>query len=187
MATAQDIEDVFGIPNRTVATWSRTTGSQLLLSKFLKSFSKYDLEERMTKILEQESYIRMSMEEFSYQLLKHLDISGIKEFENIQYFKVKPKYGNWVPDEVIEADGEIFIIEFKQSMPSISNFHKEIKIFDKYVSENFNQKSAHVIYINSNNTKPKFIQEDATLSNRISVYSYDEIALKLFNTKIILI
>lgn len=53
MASAKEIEEVIGISGNTIETWSRSVDSKALLSKFLKSFSKHDLQERVKSILEQ--------------------------------------------------------------------------------------------------------------------------------------
>lgn len=187
MATAKDIEEVFGIPDRTIATWSRTKGSQFLLSKFLKSFSKYDLEDRINRILVQEGYIKMSGQEFVDKLLKHLDLTGITEFKNITQWDPIGHDPKGPIDIVVNIDGKLYGIELKQTMPSKVNIQKEIEKFDAYIEKKHNQSLQHIIYINSNNTLPKSIEDDPSLKNRVSIYSYDEISMNLFNTKVIFI
>ena len=79
--TSREIEDVLHISARTIDTWSRTRDDKHLLARFLKSFSKYEIADRIKEIIVTEKLTLKSEEELFNDLIeplcKMLEESGL--------------------------------------------------------------------------------------------------------------
>ena len=68
MATAKEIEEIIGIPARTIETWSRGRDDKYILAKLLKSYSKFDLSLRIERILNEDGFAKKSLGEISISI-----------------------------------------------------------------------------------------------------------------------
>ena len=139
MATAKDIEEIIGISDNTIETWSRGADSKALLSKFLKSFSKQYLQEKVEAILEQECIKKITLEE----LIKDISNNSEKLFSSGSF-------------ELVYSSC------FKLALPNRSTLGPDLLLFNK------NTNSAITIYITSlipsRNNLMKKIHKDIVFS-----------------------
>lgn len=192
MATTKDIEDILGISKNKIDSWSRARDSNHLLVKFLKSFSRVDLQLRINEILKGSDEILKSPEEFIDKLASNLQDSGITEFKNshtkeiTQIAQTKRSLDNaFIPDMLIEVSNEHYIFEFKHLLPSVTNLFNQIDIINHYAEDNsLNLK--RIIYIVNNKKVSKNIANDEKIKNIASFYRFDDIAMNLFDKKVIL-
>ena len=77
MATAKEIEEIIGISARTIETWSRTRDEKYLLAKLLKSYSKFELSQRIDHILKEDEFEKKSMGEITVCIARNLFDTGI--------------------------------------------------------------------------------------------------------------
>ncbi len=151
MATAKEIEEIIGISARTIETWSRGRDDKYLLAKLLKSFSKFELSQRIDHILKEEGFEKKSIgqiivcigrnpfgagiidsnENFYIRGAKYLDTAHLNSLPNYQpfldYFD-KP-ISHDLTIEMMETsltkEGKplkrIFIVDFASLLPSKNN------------------------------------------------------------------
>lgn len=133
MATAKDIEEIIGISDNTIETWSRGADSKALLSKFLKSFSKQYLQERVAAILEQERIEKITLKELTKEISKKSDkLFSSESFELvygshlIDIFSNLPIKG---PDLLLldKNTSSVIIIYITSLIPSRNNLIKKIQ------------------------------------------------------------
>ncbi len=133
MATAKDIEEIIGISDNTIETWSRGADSKALLSKFLKSFSKQYLQERVEAILEQERIEKTTLKELTEEISDNPD----KLFSSESF---KLVYGSHLKDTFFELPlkgpdlllldkntNSAIIIYITSLIPSRTNLIKKIQ------------------------------------------------------------
>ncbi len=192
MATTKDIEDILGISKNKIDSWSRARDSNHLLVKFLKSFSKVDLQLRIDEILKDSGELLISPEEFLEALVKNLRNSGIEEFNDSETEEIteisqteRSLDNAFIPDMLIEVDDEHYIFEFKHLLPSVTNLSKQINNISIY-AENNNLNLMRIIYIVNNKKIPKNIGKDEKIKSIASFYRFDDIAMNLFGKKAIL-
>lgn len=87
MSTAKEIEEIIGISARTIETWSRSRGDKYLLARLLKSYSKFDLSQRIDHILKEDGYSRKSMGEITLDIIKNLHTLGIIDYDKKFYIR----------------------------------------------------------------------------------------------------
>ena len=192
MATTKDIEDILGISKNKIDSWSRARDSNHLLVKFLKSFSKVDLQLRIDEILKDSGELLISPEEFLETLVKNLRNSGIVEFNDSETEEItkisqteRSLDNAFIPDMLIEVDGEHYIFEFKHLLPSVKNLSAQIDNIFNY-AENNSLNLIRIIYIINNKDVPEKIDENEEIKSIASFYRFDDIAMNLFGKKVIL-
>ena len=192
MATTKDIEDIFGISKNKIDSWSRARDSNHLLVKFLKSFSKVDLQLRIDEIMKDSGELLISPEEFLKALVKNLQNSGIEEFndsgteEITEISQTERSLDNaFIPDMLIAVDDEHYIFEFKHLLPSVENLSRQIDRMFNYAKDN-SLNLIRIIYIINNKAVPGNIGKDEKIKSIASFYRFDDIAMNLFGKKVIL-
>lgn len=193
MATSKEIEKILGIPHRTVETWSRTRDDRYLLVKFLKSFSAFDLEERMEKILKQEDLIKKNIKEFTKDLMENPLQAGIIHQPVVSaslYPRVKDM--RIVPDMVmVTKDHKLSIVEIIPLLSSRPHTTRRFELLEKYAAEYTEKNDLKIttteIILITKSRLPRFIEEDASLSKMVKVYDLDEVTKNLYGSAAILV
>ncbi len=192
MATAKEIAEIIGTPYRTIETWSRTRDDRFLLSKFLKSFSAFDMQERIDKILLQEGLIKKSWKEFVGDVADDPMKAGITQSNKIKL--VESAHLSEKPLKLdlsfVTNDGILYIIEFSSLLPSKPNLLKTIDRLESYAMERYSSKETinglKIVMITKSKI-PLFIENDQELSNKVTVLNFDNVAEKLYGTQIVTI
>ena len=134
MASAKEIEETIGISENTIETWSRSTDAKALLSKFLKSFSKQYLEEKIAGIVEQECLQKITKKELLEDVTRNIE----KVYPDAKGKSFEPVYkSGWEPFSVQESAPDILLYDHKTGsaiivyitslIPSRQNFSKRIQ------------------------------------------------------------
>ena len=87
MSTAKEIEEIIGISSRTIDMWSRSRDDRYLLARLLKSYSKFDLMQRIDHILKEDGLIRKSWKEVILDIAKNLYTAGIIDSDEKFYIR----------------------------------------------------------------------------------------------------
>jgi len=198
VATAKELEEVLGISARTIENWSRARDDKYLLAKFLKSFSVFDLKQRIKDIVDSENILilnkKIFLEDFQQNFSKffndkviHTEINWTAHLERI---KLKSY------DMIIEGEKNIYIIEEIAQMrskkmlqkkcnslySSITKVYDDASLKDKALAEKAKDKNIIFVYIvpsKSANTG-KEIDIGAT-DYKVMVIDIDVIAEKIYN------
>ncbi len=193
MATAKEIEKIIGTPYRTIETWSRTRDDRFLLSKFLKSFSAFDIQDRIDKILIQEGLIKKSWGDFVKDLItnpKKAGVSRANKINVLESFYLSEGIDNKLDLVFTTDDKTLNILDFSSLLPSKPNVLKKIERLEKEGRNKFFSKDNNLhdikIIIITKSRIPRFISEDPVLSNRVSILDFDEVANNLYDTNIII-
>ncbi len=131
MASAKDIEEVIGISENTIETWSRSVDSKALLSKFLKSFSRHDLQERVKSILEQGNIKKVSWKELVNDIADNsTKLYPGKSFELIYSSHINTAFSIKNGPDILMYDqktASISIIFINSLIPSRTNMTRSIQ------------------------------------------------------------
>ena len=133
MATAKDIEEIIGISDNTIETWSRGADSKALLSKFLKNFSKQYLQEKVDGILEQECIEKTTLKELTKEISDNPDkLFSSDSFELVYGSHLMDTFSNLPirgPDLLLlnKDTSSAIIIYITSLIPSRNNLIKKIQ------------------------------------------------------------
>lgn len=192
MATAKEIEEIIGTPHRTIETWSRTRDDRFLLSKFLKSFSAFDMHERIDKILLQEGLIKKNWKAFIGDVAADPVKAGIAQSNKIKL--VESAHLSEKPLKLdlsfISNDGVLYIVEFSSLLPSKPNLLKTIDRLESYAMKKYSSKETinglKIVMITKSKI-PLFIKDDKELSDKVTILNFDNVAENLYGTQIVTI
>lgn len=87
MSTAKEIEEIIGTSSRTIDMWSRSRDDRYLLAKLLKSYSKFDLMQRVDHILKEDGFIKKSWSEVIISIAKNPSAIGIIDSDKKFYIR----------------------------------------------------------------------------------------------------
>ena len=189
MATTKDIEEILGIPKSKIESWSRARDSNYVLVKFLKSFSRFELNQRVQSLFEDSDTVIVPPEKFIKKLKENIGICGIREFAGMNGEEVElvsqPNRGLSTIgfDMLLKANNTYYAIEFKHLLPSLANLERNIEKMEQYAKEN-KWDLSRIIYIINNKTVPETILEK--VGYIASFYRFDDIAKNLYGKKVIL-
>jgi hypothetical protein len=133
MATARDIEEIIGVSSNTIETWSRGSDSKALLSKFLKSFSKEYLQEKVGVILEQEHIEKTSLKRLIEKISDYPDkLFSNESLELVYSSHLREAFSDHFqrgPDLLLfdKNTGLAIIVHITSLMPSRLNLVKKIQ------------------------------------------------------------
>lgn len=192
MATAKEIAEIIGTPSRTIETWSRTRDDRFLLSKFLKSFSAFDMQERIDKILLQEGLVKKSWKEFVGDVANDPMKAGITQSNKIKLVESAHLDEKRLKLDLsfITNDGVFYIVEFSSLLPSKPNLLNTIYRLESYAMKRYsfkeNIRGLKIVMITKSKI-PRFIENDPELSEKITILNFDEVAKNLYGRKIVTI
>ncbi len=189
MATAKEIEEILGISSRTIDTWLRSRDDKYLLAKYLKSFSKIELRDRVEKVIKEDDILIKKWADFvrdvasNFQsLLPELHSKNIVELINLGR-----KISNNL-NLLFKADETLYIVQFAFILPSEKNLIRQLnrlkEIIDKFNMGNI--KKMQFIFVTRSGV-PEFITKNNGLveGHEVSILNIDEITEKLYGQKMI--
>ena len=199
MATSKELEKVLGISHRTVNTWLKGRDDRYLLIQFLMSYSEFDIEERLQKILEKEELIKKRETDFMQDLTKDPVKAGISEFKCVEVVFDSQSWDTSIsPDLLLRLeDGTLQVVEFISLLPSSTHLKEKIKKLITFSEEyslkhDMDLEKNEIVFI-TKSKKPQYFtkkHDDGKVENlypMVKILDIDEVAKNLYGSHAIII
>jgi len=185
MASAKELQQLFGIPSRTIDTWSKTRDDRYLLSQFLKSFSTFDIQDRLDRIAQREKFVRIKKEDFERDIKTDPYKAGIAKDPDVRVSDPQIIDGTDAPDFILNLDDKSFaVVEIIPIVPSSKRmeerFIKLKQYADAYARANSLEKYTLLIITKSNKSFLRKHEKSLPFLT-IEVYDLDEVAKNLYD------
>ena len=138
MSTAKEIEAIIGISARTIETWSRGRNDKYLLAKLLKSYSKFELSQRIDHILKEDGLRKKSLEDIIISIAENPYKAGIIDSDESFYIRgsshlnlfqisALPDYKPFQSNELDDISGRVPALTIEMVEDSLTEEGKPLK------------------------------------------------------------